>query len=63
MDESPLINNFAVLDKVADSRVADNDPVMGGVPETPVADSVAESNVWERLPVIRNTAVEANDAL
>ncbi len=49
-------------DNVALSNVAVSEPLIGKLPSDPVADSVAESNVWDKFPLICSAAVDAKTA-
>lgn len=60
LDKELLINRLAVLDTVTGSNVMLALAVIGGVPETPVADNVKSSKVIEALPRIKRDAVETS---
>lgn len=60
LDKAPAIAILPVLDTVTGSNVMLALAVMGGVPETPVAAKVNESNVMLAFPRIKRDAVETS---
>jgi hypothetical protein len=60
LDKEPLMDSLAVLDTVTGSNVMLALAVIGGVPETPVAAKVNESNVILAFPRIKRDAVETS---